>query len=242
MKKILQICLLISAVLTQSCSTMKEKKAMTGKTYLALGDSYTIGEGVEVKERWPNQLTERLRSQGIEMQDPLIIGKTGWRVDETLKEAQNEIVATEKYDLVSILIGVNNKYQKKTLESFESDFRKMIDFALLHCKKSKNSLFVVSIPDYGVTPFAGENGESVSKDLKLWNDKIQSVCKELNIDFFNITPLSQKAKNDPTLLVEDGLHPSGKMYTQWVNLFGSSVYKKIGPPQTPQSLKVLSSE
>ncbi|MBU2019311.1 MAG: SGNH/GDSL hydrolase family protein [Bacteroidetes bacterium] len=217
---------LLFLTLISACSMSKEKKNLNAVSYLALGDSYTIGESVDENLRWPNQLVTWLRKEGIAINDAEIIAKTGWRADQTLAAAQEKI-SSEKFDLISILVGVNNQYQKKSMVEFETDFRKLIDFSILHAKKGKSSIFVLSIPDYGVTPFAGKKGPSISKDLEKWNAKIKELCLELNIEYHDITPISQLAKNQPNLIAQDGLHPSGKMYTEWVDLIVKSVRKQL---------------
>lgn len=120
--------------------------------FLALGDSYKIGESVEEDQRWLNQLIEWLRKEGLSFNEAKIIAKTGWRADETLTAAAEKI-NEEKFDLFSILVGVNNQHQNKAIIEFEKDFRKLIDFSIEHGKKGKASLYVLSTPDYGVIPF-----------------------------------------------------------------------------------------
>lgn len=190
----------------------------TAKTYLALGDSYTIGESVAESERWPVQLAAELVSAGVEMSDPKIIAKTGWRTDELMAAIENDQELAVKYDLVSLLIGVNNQYQGKSVESFALEFEQLLQTAIKLAGNNNRKVIVLSIPDYGKTPFGASKEEKIEKEIDAYNKASKDICKKYKVKYFNITPISRRAKADPELVADDDLHPSGKMYSAWVEL------------------------
>lgn len=186
-------------------------------SYLALGDSYTIGEKVAESQRWPVQLAESLRDSGISMGDPHIIAKTGWTTLE-LREAIAQADLTPPYDLVSLLIGVNDQYDGLNFKKYPDRFRDLVKQAIQLAGGNTNRVLVVSIPDYSVTPFGQEkNPAKISRELKKYNAINKSIAKSYKVHYVNITPGSQKAARDSTLIADDGLHPSGKMYHKWVD-------------------------
>lgn len=195
--------------------------------YLALGDSYTIGEGVKVSERYPNQLASYLSKRDIIVEEPKIIAKTGWRCDELIS-AFKKAELNQKYDLVSLLIGVNNQYQNKAIKEFKADLETLIKLAVDQSKYGEQGVVLISIPDYGVTPFAKEKQP---KKISVEIDQYNQICKEMastfKLDFYYITDISRNASVDPTLLAEDQLHPSAKMYQLWVEDFGTQIERKI---------------
>ncbi len=191
--------------------------------FLALGDSYTIGESVLESERWPVQLTSKLGANGIEIEKPTIIAKTGWTTDE-LQSAIDKENPVKNYDLVSLLIGVNNQYRGYNIEQYESEFKQLLLQAVEFAGNNNDRIFVVSIPDYSVTPFAqNRDTAQISKEIDQYNAIAKEIANAQNIRFFNITPISRKAKNDSELIAGDGLHPSAKMYAEWVDLIALDV-------------------
>jgi lysophospholipase L1-like esterase len=194
--------------------------------YLALGDSYTIGESVAESERWPVYLAARLASEGYSIETPKIIAKTGWRTDQ-LQEAIEADGARGEWDLVSLLIGVNNQYQGKTVESYKIEFNRLVQMALKLAGGNAEKVFIVSIPDYGKTPFGAAKEFQIAKELKAYNKVNKAIAKEYDIQYFNITPISEKAKNDLELVADDTLHPSGKMYKAWVDMMFNKVLKMV---------------
>ena len=184
-------------------------------TYLALGDSYTIGESVEVDEQWPKQLRRALDSLGMKVQEPKIIAKTGWRTDDMLNAAKVEVGASQ-YDMVSLLIGVNNEYQGRSPKSFVDEFEKCLKFAIDHCKTGLKGVFVLSIPDYGYTPFGAENQKQISARLDAYNKICRKICKKYDVLYINITDISREVPEDDSLVAKDQLHPSGEQYSMWV--------------------------
>lgn len=184
--------------------------------YLALGDSYTIGESVEASERWPMILAERLRQHGINLSDPLIIATTGWRTDD-LKNAISKTDVKPPYHMVSLLIGVNNQYQGRSAESYAPEFEDLLRMSIEFAGGERSKVFVVSIPDYGFTPFGKEKQEQISDAIDQFNAVNRRITERYGVRYFNITPATRKGLDDPSLVAGDGLHPSGKMYQQWVD-------------------------
>src|SRR6056297_2659545 len=216
---------IIFAFLVIGCNTSNSvtRNTEAGNTsemnysYLALGDSYTIGEMVAESQRWPVQLVNRLNENGNKVAPPKIIAKTGWTTGNLLNAMRSELNYTRKFDLVSILIVVNNQYQGKTIEESEEELREIFNLALNHSKRREKGVFALSIPDYGVTPFGEENAETIRQEIDEFNAVFKKVAKEFEVDFYNITPISREAERDADLIAEDGLHPSGLMYRYWVD-------------------------
>jgi lysophospholipase L1-like esterase len=184
--------------------------------FLALGDSYTIGESVPENERWPVQLVNHFRKKGYACADPLIIATTGWRTDD-LKRAIEQIKPAADFDIVSLLIGVNNQYQGKSVESYAPEFEELLTIAIHHAGGDKSKVFVVSIPDYGFTPFGQEKQTSISKAIDDFNSINKTISEKHGVDYINITDISRRGFQEPDLVAEDRLHPSGKMYGEWVS-------------------------
>ena len=228
MKKILF--LFAFAIFLVSCAHSEEKKKAIKETneltYLALGDSYTIGESVHSSLRWPVQLSDSLRKRGIPLNHPRIIARTGWTTGDLLA-AMDKRLKEEKFDLVSVLIGVNNQYQKRSIEEYEKELREVLQRAINRSISGVDGVFAVSIPDYGVTPFGAERAEEIAKEIEEFNSVFRRVSEEMGIDFYNITPVSKTAKNEKELTASDGLHPSGKMYGLWVKEILDEVEQKL---------------
>ena len=183
-------------------------------SYLALGDSYTIGESVKESERWPNQLADALTKKGVAVAQPKIIATTGWRTDN-LKDAIIKADLKNNYDLVSLLIGVNNQYQGKPADQYAVEFEDLLKTAIQLAKGKPTNVFVVSIPDYGYTPFGLAKKETISKQLDEFNAINKKISKKYKVAYYNITDISRKGLEEPSLVAPDKLHPSGKMYTLW---------------------------
>lgn len=193
--------------------------------YLALGDSYTIGESVAEAERWPNQLVDSLRKKGHHIAKPRIIATTGWRTDN-LKNAMNIAQLKPTYDLVSLLIGVNNQYQGKSTEQYAIEFEELLTTAIHLAKGKSQNVFVVSIPDYGYTPFGKPRQETITKAIDQFNEINARIAYKHKVQYFNITDISREGLKQPDLVASDGLHPSGKMYAQWVALIARDLERK----------------
>jgi lysophospholipase L1-like esterase len=195
--------------------TMAQTESIKPKRYLALGDSYTIGESVSEQERWPVQLAAALKKKGIPIEDPQMIATTGWRTDD-LKKAIEERKPQGPFDLVSLLIGVNNQYQGKSVKAYQPEFEELLQMAIQFAGNDKSKVFVVSIPDYGFTPFGAEKKSIISREIDEFNRVNESCAKKYGVTYINITDISRRGLSDPDLVATDGLHPSGKMYQEWV--------------------------
>jgi lysophospholipase L1-like esterase len=200
-----------------------------GLSYLALGDSYTIGESVNEDQRWPMQLAKSLTSNGIAVSPPQIIAKTGWTTDELKAKIISENI-TKKYDLVSLLIGVNNQYRGRSVKEFRKEYIDLLETAIEFSGNKPDRVFVVSIPDWGVTPFGSNSPKkSISEQIDLFNAVKKEETEKRGILFLDITPISRQAIKDPSLIAEDGLHPSGKMYQLWTEKIIPELLKKLKP-------------
>lgn len=209
-------------------TSISDSSAQTSsKTYLALGDSYTIGESVSESERWPVQLAARSVQAGVAMTTPKIIARTGWRTDELIAAIKADEGLADSYDLVSLLIGVNNQYQGKSVESFAPEFEELVQTAIKLAGNDPKKVIVLSIPDYGKTPFGSAKEKEVGEAINTYNKVSREICKKYKVRYFNITPISRKAKTDKELVAEDKLHPSGKMYREWVGLIENHVIKRL---------------
>jgi len=191
---------------------------MNSKSFLALGDSYTVGEAVEPNERWSHQLCDFLNAKGFNIEYPKIIAQTGWTTFE-LQQAIDEANIDQKYDLVSLLIGVNNQYRGESIEQFAEEFKSLLNQALAFANHNKQHVIVISIPDWGVTPFAeGRDRSKIAQEINLFNQTKRAITEEMGIAFFDITPLTKLAETDNSLNASDGLHPSVLMYQKWAAL------------------------
>lgn len=192
----------------------------TGLRYLALGDSYTIGEGVEPAGRWPLQLAAALRAEGIELRDPRIIATTGWTTDE-LWSAIDAAEPLGKWEFVTLLIGVNNQYRGRSVVDYKRDFTELLDRSIAFAENRIERVVVLSIPDWGVTPFAiheASNRENISAEIDAFNAAAREVCEQRGVAFVDITPTSRDRGGDADQVAEDGLHPSAAMYARWTAL------------------------
>ncbi|MEQ8240521.1 MAG: SGNH/GDSL hydrolase family protein [Cyclobacteriaceae bacterium] len=186
--------------------------------YLALGDSYTIGQNVTQEMRWPVQLLNRLENDSLIFSDqsPKIIARTGWTTAE-LQAAITDQQPTDDFDLVSLLIGVNNQYRGYDISIYKKEFESLLKQSIDFAQGDASKVFVVSIPDWGAMPFAeGRDREKIAKEIDEYNAINLSLSNQYKVTYFNITPISRRAANDNDLVASDGLHPSGEMYRLWV--------------------------
>jgi lysophospholipase L1-like esterase len=184
-------------------------------TYLALGDSYTIGEAIPVHHSFPAQVVQQLRKNKAHISAPEIIARTGWTTDELLS-AINEHKFLEHYDFVTLLIGVNNQYRGRRIEEYKLELESLLNFALERANKKEDHVLVLSIPDYSVTPFAQKlEPERISKEIDLYNSVKRALAAQYKIRYIDITTDSKAAYSDESLLAPDGLHPSEKVYRIW---------------------------
>jgi lysophospholipase L1-like esterase len=183
--------------------------------YLALGDSYTIGEKVSAKDRWPNQLAKLLEVEGIQT-EVTIIARTGWTVEELWQGIQAN-PPQGQYDLVTLLIGVNDQYRGYSIDGYREDFRFMLGKAIEYAGGDPEKVVVLSIPDWGFTPFAANRDtEPISQQIDEFNAVNLEETKSASAHYVDVTIISRMAMDDFELIAEDRLHPSGKMYAMWV--------------------------
>jgi lysophospholipase L1-like esterase len=187
-------------------------------SYLALGDSYTIGESVEAKDSFPLQLTANMASKGYNVTTPKIIAVTGWTTGDLKNGIQNNPI-TQQYDIVTLLIGVNNQYRGYSQTDYRTEFVQLLNMAISYTGGNKQRVFVLSIPDYSVTPFAATlNKSKIATEIDQFNAINKDESTKAGVNYLDITPISRQATADATLIAFDGLHPSGKMYGLWDGL------------------------
>jgi len=228
MGKMNLIILITSFVLWFSCTTGNDsesevvnvneivpKEDKSTFTYLALGDSYTIGHGVDESQRFPVQLVNKLNEAGKNVGKPTIVARTGWTTGE-LEQGIKDANLTGTYDLVTLLIGVNNQYRSRDTTEYRLQFRELLSQAVGFAKDIEKRVIVISIPDYGSTPFGINNAQRIGADIDIFNKINREETELKKANYVYITSISRAAKNDPSLTATDGLHPSGKMYSFWV--------------------------
>lgn len=185
--------------------------------FLALGDSYTIGKSVVENERWPNQLAAMLSNKNIQT-DVTIIARTGWTTSELWQGIQAN-PPQGKYDLVSLLIGVNNQYRGYDLDTYRDEFRFLLEKTIEYAGGKPEHVILLSIPDWGVTPFAsGRDRDKIANDIDAFNLINLDESKKMGVHYVDVTLASREALKDPGLVAGDGLHPSAKMYAEWAKL------------------------
>ena len=188
--------------------------------YLALGDSYTIGEDVTEDGRWPLQLAHALREEGIPLSDPRIIATTGWTTDE-LSAAIDDAEPLGAYGFVSLLIGVNNQYRGRDVDDYAREFAALLERAIGFADGRADHVLVLSIPDWGVTPFArfeAGNRTNIAAEIDAYNAAAHAICAQHAVAFVDVTPISRARGAEPAMLAADGLHPSAAMYAEWTRL------------------------
>ena len=232
----MKTCLLLSIIFFSLISCAKKNDtpftnpAMTvdtTKTYLALGDSYTIGESVGVAERFPAQTVELLRQQNVDIDNPRIIAVTGWTTHDLLN-ALNTTAPEKNYSVVTLLIGVNNQYQGRSLNEYKTEFTELLAKAISYAGGDRKHVFVISIPDYSPTPF-GQNYDTVkiAEEIDAFNEANKAITLNEGVTYINITTISREVKNDRSLVAGDGLHPSGTQYKRWSELVAAAMLPQL---------------
>jgi lysophospholipase L1-like esterase len=189
-----------------------------GTRFLALGDSYTIGESVAAGERWPVQLAAKLREARVAIDDPTIIARTGWTTDE-LSGAIDAARPVGPFDLVTLLVGVNDQYRGRPVTAFERPFGALLARAIAFAAGRADRVIAISIPDWGVTPFAaGRDRGAIAAEIDAYNAVVQRAARIGRTHHIDVTAISRRAATEPGLLAGDGLHPSGRMYAEWVGV------------------------
>ena len=192
-------------------------------SFLALGDSYTIGEGVEEAGRWPHQLARMLRGHGIPLADPRTIAQTGWTTDEldAAIDAADAAEPLRTHDFVSLLIGVNNQYRGREVDEYAEQFAGLLERAIGFAGGRADRVLVLSIPDWGITPFAQHEAghrDAISAEIDAYNAAARAVCAQHAVAYIDITPVSRERGAEAAMLAGDGLHPSAAMYAEWARL------------------------
>lgn len=228
MKLIILFTLTITTLGACARKNMEQPAANTGNTtpttkkdsvtYLALGDSYTIGESVPQQASFPYQLVYQLRNKQIKAAAPVIIARTGWTTAD-LQSAIAGAALTQKFDFVTLLIGVNNQYQSRSIDEYRTQFKDLLGTAISFAGGNAKHVFVLSIPDWSVTPYAASSARDIKQiaaEIDQFNEVNLDESQKAGVIYVNITDISRMAATDPSLIAGDGLHPSGRMYQLWV--------------------------
>jgi len=224
MKKLIFNFILLGGILLFGIQCYSQKDSLT---FLALGDSYTVGTSESYNNSWPLQLKEKLAKKKILLKEPKIIAGAGWTTAKLLEQLETKNPAPT-YDLVSLQIGVNNQYRNQSITLFENDFSKLLSTSIALAKNDKSRVFVLSIPDWGVTPFAKfKNKEKIANEIKAYNAIIEKEAEKQQVFFIDITKSSKEALFDNALIAQDSLHPSKKMYRVWVKKISKKLEKKL---------------
>lgn len=196
-------------------------------TYLALGDSYTIGECVPIYESFPYQTVQQLRSRGFEFCAAEIIARTGWTTEDLLDSIEKTMLLS-RYSIVSLLIGVNDQYREGSIDEYSKNLRKLLEKAIRYSGNNPSKVFTLSIPDWGVTPFAtGRNRQIIASEIDSFNKENSRIAAQNGVLYKDITGSSREAANDLSLLCHDHLHPSGKEYSRWADQLATEIEKQI---------------
>lgn len=205
-------------------STNNEQKTYS---YLALGDSYTIGESVPENKNFPHQVVDLLRKEKINIDEPAIVAKTGWTTDE-LQEQLSRTRLAVPFDFVTLLIGVNNQYRGRSEKEYAQQFEELLQQAFGYAGEKANHVIVLSIPDWSVTPFAKDRDRNkIAKEIDAFNAINEKIAKQYKVHYINVTPFTREAASDRTLVADDGLHPSAKDYARWAKLVADVMLKII---------------
>lgn len=233
--------LLFSILLFSSAVSAQTLHIENPIRFLALGDSYTIGQSVPPNERWPVQLSDSLVERGFTIDTLTIIATTGWRTDNLINAIRNKNLEDKNYNLVSLLIGVNNQYQNRPFNQYVTEFPALLDSAIRYAGGDKRNVFIVSIPDYAYTPFGQQssNPGEISAELYQYNAFAKHIADSLDITFFDITPISRLGLQFPSYVANDGLHPSGIQYTEWVKLILAVIDAQITAVENPRTISTL---
>jgi lysophospholipase L1-like esterase len=233
----LRTIILLSAFCTPTfCGNGEKNKTMTTDidtatkndySYLALGDSYTIAQSVSPAESYPQQTVNILSAENIHFSKPEIIARTGWTTTDLLNKINSSPPQKASYDIVTLLIGVNNQYQHLSEEQYKIEFTTLLNRAIQYAHNEKNSVIVLSIPDYSVTPFAqGSDTAYITQQIAIFNTINKTISLQAGVHYLDITSYTRVA-TDRSLVAFDGLHPSGKEYTLWANDLASLIKQII---------------
>jgi len=195
----------------------------TSYSLLALGDSYTIGESVPPNDNFPNQATQLVKSPEYDFKPAEIVAKTGWTTDE-LQNSINNHSFTPPYDIVTLLIGVNNQYRGQPVDNYKPEFESLLKQAIQFAGNKADHVIVLSIPDWGVTPFAsGRDRDQIAREIDAYNAANKTISEQYKVHYIDITPWTREAASDLSLLAPDGLHPSAKEYKRWAEKLADKI-------------------
>lgn len=214
-RTVLLTCLLLSAGLYARAQKKAVKTAPDSLRYLAMGDSYTVGYAVDPAENFPNQLIGCLRASGGKWAAPALIAHNGWNTHDLLEGIRAGNVRGP-FDLVTLMIGVNNQYRGYALPDYEADMLALVKKAIAFAGKKKEHVLVIAIPDWSLTPFAsGKNPQQMSREVADFNSINARVSGKLGVTYLDFAAVYRQVSTDPTMTAADGLHPSAKMYALW---------------------------
>ncbi len=223
MNRLKQLFITLPFLMTMALNSTAQKQ----RSLLALGDSYTIGESVPIYESFPYQTVQLLRKKGMNVHAAEIIAKTGWTTDE-LMDGIEKTTFVQPYDIVSLLIGVNNQYRGKDPSAYEQEFEKLLKKAIAFAGGNKQHVFVLSIPDWGATPFAASRDRvKIGKEIDLFNAINRKITEAAGIAYISITEGSREATSNPLLVAKDGLHPSGIEYGRWAKKLADVILQQV---------------
>ena len=223
LRRVFLILLCVSYFHFSYCQKMSEKTY----SYLALGDSYTIGESVPGNENFPSQVIDLIRKEGYSFSNAIIVAKTGWTTDE-LEDEISKAELDKHYDFVSLLIGVNNQYRGRSLEEYANEFDELLKKAIGFVGNKANHVIVLSIPDWGVTPYAaGRNKQKIASEIDAFNQVNKAIADRYKVNYIDITPETREAATVQSLLTGDQLHPSGKDYKRWAQKLVAIIQQQL---------------
>ncbi len=194
-------------------------------SFLALGDSYTVATSEKKVNSWPVQLTQILKKKGVSLNSPEILAKAGWTSTDLIENMEKQQLSNS-FGLVGLLIGVNNQYKNKDIDIFKREFPRLLETSIALAKNDPKNVFVLSIPDWSVTPFARfKDKKKIVKELNNYNSIIEEEAKKRGVLFIEITQSSRNAAVNPSLIASDSLHPSKKMYKLWAKKISKKLFK-----------------
>jgi lysophospholipase L1-like esterase len=222
--------LIALAVIGCHCNLQAQNKPATSSdslSYLAMGDSYTVGRMMPAAQSFPYLLVNKLNSKSIKTAQPVVTAQNGWRTDELLNFLKNA-KTKHTYDVVTLLIGVNNHYQKKDIEIYRAEFKQILDSAIVFAKGNPKHVVVLSIPDWGVTPFAAfRNAPKITVEIDAYNEINKEITKKAGAVYINVTGLTRDVAAEPDIYAPDQLHYSGKMYGWWADKVASAIRSNL---------------
>ncbi|MEY5045503.1 MAG: hypothetical protein RL713_728 [Bacteroidota bacterium] len=215
----------LSSLLFFFMSTI-DSKAQQTLTYIALGDSYTIGESLPLKDNFPYQTVDLLKQKGIQISEPVIVAKTGWTTDELMTAIEKRQL-NRQFNFVSLLIGVNNQYRGRDTDTYQKEFEQLLQQAIAFAGGTTNHVFVLSIPDWGATPFAeGRDRVKIANEIDQFNAVNKKVSEKLKVNYIEITAGTREASTNLSLVADDKLHPSKKEYARWAEKLSAGILQQ----------------